>query len=418
MRAAFALALAVGCSDSHELVTLVASDTRGTEPEVGADVTVEGDVALEGDVSGAELPDPPKDVAAPAIDVPVGTCGATHVLGCGESAEVALGGAGQGFPGCSVVPEPLGGAPTWLAVVPSPGGVASVRLASDNTAHQSAQLHAFGGCTPEACGCADGACTAVVAETRVSGAPLFLAVDDWLGADGVATVSVSCCAPDCAGRACGSDGCGGTCGECAAGCTQDGQCPPCTDCTCVPDCAGRACGPDGCGGTCGACETGGCSTEGQCLAPGGGGEACASAVTISALPWEGVYPAGATDDLTSSPDQDAATVAREGCLRSAAGGRDRVFRFQAPKAGVVEAWLEGASDAPCGASGGAPCPPALLHLTRACPFAECVASGDFLSPAAPRLRASVGAGEHLYLVVDGYDGADLGQFHLRVSWSD
>ncbi|MCB9665276.1 MAG: hypothetical protein H6732_14290 [Alphaproteobacteria bacterium] len=32
------------------------------------------------------------------------------------------------------------------------------------------------------------------------------------------------CAPDCGGRSCGSDGCGGTCGSCAGHCTEDGTC--------------------------------------------------------------------------------------------------------------------------------------------------------------------------------------------------
>jgi hypothetical protein len=145
-----------------------------------------------------------------------------------------------------------------------------------------------------------------------------------------------CCAPNCANRECGPDGCGndGTCG-CGAGgtCTRgavcpdgqtcacpsgracnpvSGQCPgppACTpqtcrngccdsngfcqpgsandacgtngqacvncpgvqstcqngQCVCVPQCQGKQCGPDGCGGSCGscsACQT--CTSAGQC----------------------------------------------------------------------------------------------------------------------------------------------------------
>lgn len=59
------------------------------------------------------------------------------------------------------------------------------------------------------------------------------------------------CVPDCAGRACGDDGCGGSCGECESGlCGDDGICG------CVPDCTGKACGSDGCGGSCGECQEG------------------------------------------------------------------------------------------------------------------------------------------------------------------
>jgi len=37
-------------------------------------------------------------------------------------------------------------------------------------------------------------------------------------------------------------------------------CKPCTE-----DCAGRECGPDGCGGSCGTCGTGTCNAAGQCV---------------------------------------------------------------------------------------------------------------------------------------------------------
>lgn len=58
------------------------------------------------------------------------------------------------------------------------------------------------------------------------------------------------CIPDCTGRVCGSDGCGGSCGQCPANneCTTEGQCKP----ICVPLCDGHECASDdGCGGVCG-----------------------------------------------------------------------------------------------------------------------------------------------------------------------
>ncbi|RME23224.1 MAG: hypothetical protein D6806_11635, partial [Deltaproteobacteria bacterium] len=123
------------------------------------------------------------------------------------------------------------------------------------------------------------------------------------------------CNPDCQGRECGPDGCGGSCGECDAPavCNQQGKCTagcvdaceregasvcieggvatcrdsdgdgclewdgpePCPDGTgciggecrgCEPDCGGRECGPDGCGGSCGECPPGGsCNSEGRCM---------------------------------------------------------------------------------------------------------------------------------------------------------
>lgn len=63
------------------------------------------------------------------------------------------------------------------------------------------------------------------------------------------------CVPDCTGKACGDDGCGGLCGDCAENefCGEDFTC---VLKGCEPACAGKACGPDGCGGACGTCAEG------------------------------------------------------------------------------------------------------------------------------------------------------------------
>ncbi len=75
------------------------------------------------------------------------------------------------------------------------------------------------------------------------------------------------CAPACAGRACGDDGCGGVCGACAAGelCDARGACapPPAA-------CGDGACGDDEDCATCPA-DCGACCGDGQC----GAGESCA-----------------------------------------------------------------------------------------------------------------------------------------------
>ena len=71
------------------------------------------------------------------------------------------------------------------------------------------------------------------------------------------------CVPNCVGRLCGDDGCGGSCGPCETGevCTTEGACVACT-----PDCLGKACGDNGCGGTCGACDAGQVCQANQCVA--------------------------------------------------------------------------------------------------------------------------------------------------------
>ena len=61
-----------------------------------------------------------------------------------------------------------------------------------------------------------------------------------------------------------SDGCGGTL-TCGQDCDPDEVCSG-HACECVPDCAGKECGSDGCGGSCppgcGWCQ--GCNNQGQC----------------------------------------------------------------------------------------------------------------------------------------------------------
>jgi hypothetical protein len=61
------------------------------------------------------------------------------------------------------------------------------------------------------------------------------------------------CTPNCAGKQCGGDGCGGICGLCPEGQNcQNGACSG----GCTPSCANKECGNDGCGGSCGGCPPG------------------------------------------------------------------------------------------------------------------------------------------------------------------
>lgn len=73
------------------------------------------------------------------------------------------------------------------------------------------------------------------------------------------------CTPNCAGKVCGDDGCGGMCGTCV-----DPAKPSCVAgacAACVPICSGKACGDDGCGGNCGTCGQGQLCTADQCVYP-------------------------------------------------------------------------------------------------------------------------------------------------------
>jgi hypothetical protein len=71
--------------------------------------------------------------------------------------------------------------------------------------------------------------------------------------------------PNCEGKECGSDGCGGVCGTCPAEwtCTDEGKCVE----HCESACQDKECGGDGCGGACGTCAEGAKCQDGQCLEP-------------------------------------------------------------------------------------------------------------------------------------------------------
>lgn len=76
----------------------------------------------------------------------------------------------------------------------------------------------------------------------------------------VCTNGLCVCTPACGNKECGGDGCGGNCGNCPAG----HQCQA-GNCVCVPNCDGKSCGSDGCGGNCGTCGPGlTCTIDGIC----------------------------------------------------------------------------------------------------------------------------------------------------------
>lgn len=73
---------------------------------------------------------------------------------------------------------------------------------------------------------------------------------------------VTVCTPNCVGKECGDDGCGGSCGQCPEGkqCNALGICQS----LCSPNCQNKECGDDGCGGICGKCPEGKQCVDGKC----------------------------------------------------------------------------------------------------------------------------------------------------------
>ena len=117
------------------------------------------------------------------------------------------------------------------------------------------------------------------------------------------------CTPNCAGRVCGTDGCGGSCGSCATGtsCNASGTCVA----GCTPNCAGRQCGADGCGGVCGP----GCSGTDICSAAG----RCAGTCAIEPGTWAVSYVLAPASTAGGCPVPATAGVVA-GTLQELVGG--------------------------------------------------------------------------------------------------
>ncbi|RJO69017.1 MAG: M6 family metalloprotease domain-containing protein [Myxococcales bacterium] len=173
-----------------------------------------------------------------------------------------------------------------------------------------------------------------------------------------------CCVPNCSGKECGDDGCGGICGTCdgelactlagqcvTAECLTDGDCPEGFYCDgftltcqplsdgdidgdadgdgeCVPNCDGKQCGSDGCGGSCGECEDGlACNQNGQCIE----GAECETdadcqlgfycdGVTLTCQPFPDGDVDGETDgDGECAPNCDGKQCGPDGCGGSCGG---------------------------------------------------------------------------------------------------
>ena len=77
------------------------------------------------------------------------------------------------------------------------------------------------------------------------------------------------CIPNCHGRECGNDSCGGSCGTCSASeeCANN-QCVS----RCIPNCQGKECGDDDCGGLCGSCQSGYVCSSNTCVPSSSSGE--------------------------------------------------------------------------------------------------------------------------------------------------
>ncbi|MFH0928726.1 MAG: Ig-like domain-containing protein, partial [Candidatus Aenigmatarchaeota archaeon] len=137
------------------------------------------------------------------------------------------------------------------------------------------------------CSTSSGTCTVTLKSSSTGTATVTISASGYTSSSTVVTFTTSC-TPNCAGKNCGSDGCGGTCGTCSSDSYCDnGVCRlSCVPATCGS--LGKNCGSwsDGCGGTlwCGTCGSGNLCQNGVCTycnacescATCGGGSDCSS----------------------------------------------------------------------------------------------------------------------------------------------
>lgn len=186
------------------------------------------------------------------------------------------------------------------------------------------------------------------------------------------------CLPNCTGKVCGSDGCGGSCGSCKANEVCQGGA-----CLCIPDCSGRECGTDGCGGSCapGCAEGVHCLDNGKCAKSG----PCSKHETLSCT--------GETSSSSNNngwpPNSDV--LDQYSCDSNLAHGPEKVYRFVPDQSGKVTWTLQGPFS---------PDPPSFLNLYlladqgNGCTSRSCIAFDH------RTLSVQVEAGRTYYVVVD------------------
>jgi hypothetical protein len=160
---------------------------------------------------------------------------------------------------------------------------------------------------------------------------------------------------------------------------------------CQPACDGLACGDDGCGGTCGDCATGTLCYQAQCLPEAAvPGNTCAAPFPILSLPFSS---AGDTSQLSGSLGFGANACPGEPAARGA-GSKEAVYAIKLAKSGVVTAHLDASFDS-------------VLYVAADCDniSASCIAADDtFAGPETVRFFAK--AQTEYTLVVDGWSPTD------------
>ena len=176
--------------------------------------------------------------------------------------------------------------------------------------------------------------------------------------------------------------------------------------TCFPQCDGRACGADGCGGSCGACPAPAdiCTGAGACLDPTSlTGNTCDAPFAVGALPFS-----GSGDTRAAYNHYDVPANGCAGWVRKGTGSAEQVWSFTAPAAGDYRIAV-----APAGWD-------AFVYVVADCADlgGSCLAASD--GQADEALRVTLAAAQTVFVVVDGEDDVsdDAGAYALTVTAED
>jgi len=171
---------------------------------------------------------------------------------------------------------------------------------------------------------------------------------------------------------------------------------------CDPQCEGKNCGADGCGGTCGTCEFPSdlCGADQLCFDPEAvPGNTCALPFAVGALPFSGTGDTSkAWDDSVLDEGQCSGFVAK------GMGSADEVWQLTAGEAGDYEIVItpEGWDS--------------VVYVLGDCadPVGTCLGADD--GQLGETLNLTLGAGENVFIVVDGEDNVinDVGAYRIDV----
>ena len=173
---------------------------------------------------------------------------------------------------------------------------------------------------------------------------------------------------------------------------------------CVPDCAGKSCGDNGCGGFCGTCTTPGdvCDATGQCT-PKGTGDTCSTPFEVNSVPFKAKGDTTGTSNDYSFGDDICPGASNE----QGDGSSDQVYAFTPPKSGNYEFIVDSDFDA-------------TLYLVQDCLNIDgtCLAGSEQGSSWIDEtFVVYLNAFETVYLMVDGYSNFTntLGTYELTIT---